>query len=94
MGHPGAELTHQQPKYVAVSAPRPGCRASRAAAGRELAALSLASYTSGNAGSTDLDVFARLCGRSPRQAAELLDLLVASHALTVCRHNRETGEVF
>ncbi|MFD6552003.1 hypothetical protein [Streptomyces sp. NPDC058398] len=60
----------------------------------QLAALALASHTSGDAGSTDLDALARLCGHSPQQTAQLLDRLVASQALTAWRHNRETDEVF
>lgn len=59
-----------------------------------LTALALASHTSDDACSTDLKVLARLCGHSPQQTAELLDRLVASHALTAWRHNRETDEVF
>jgi hypothetical protein len=59
-----------------------------------LTALALASHTSDDACSTDLDVLARLCGHSPQQTAELLDRLVTSHALTAWRHNRETDEVF
>ncbi|MET9904635.1 hypothetical protein [Streptomyces sp. NPDC006446] len=60
----------------------------------QLAALALASHTLGDASSTDLDDLARQCGHSPQQTAELLDRLVASHALTAWRHNRETDEVF
>ncbi|MEU8951885.1 hypothetical protein [Streptomyces sp. NPDC048489] len=59
-----------------------------------LAALALAAHTSGDAGSTDLDVLARLCGHVSQQTAELLDRLVASHTLTVWRHNLETDEAF
>ncbi|MET7988721.1 hypothetical protein [Streptomyces sp. NPDC005281] len=60
----------------------------------QLAALALASHTAGDAGSTDLDVLARLCGHAPQQTAELLDRLAASHVLTAWRHNRESDELF
>lgn len=60
----------------------------------QLAALALASHTSGDTCTTDLDVLARQCGHSPHQTAELLDRLVASHALNAWRHNRETDEIF
>lgn len=59
-----------------------------------LTALALASHTAGDAGSTDLDVLARLGGHAHVQTAELLDRLVASRSLTAWKHNRETGEVF
>ncbi|MFJ4624678.1 hypothetical protein [Streptomyces sp. NPDC088812] len=60
----------------------------------QLTALALASHTSGDAGSTDINVLARMCGHSPHQTAELLDRLTASHTLTAWHHNRETDEVF
>jgi hypothetical protein len=60
----------------------------------QLAALALASHTPGDAGSTDLEALARQCGYAPQRTAELLDRLVALHALTAWRHNRETDEVF
>lgn len=75
-----------RPALVAVLAGRPPAV--------RLAALALASHTSGDAGRTDLDALARLCGYAHQQTAELLDRLVASHALTAWRHNRETDEVF
>ncbi|WP_413755048.1 hypothetical protein [Streptomyces sp. MMBL 11-3] len=60
----------------------------------QLTALTLASYTSGVAGSTDMEVLARLCGHSPHQTAELLDRLTASRALAAWHHDRETDAVF
>lgn len=74
------------PAPVAVPAGRPP--------GVQLAALALASHTSGDAGSTDLDVLARLCGHSPQQTTELLDRLAALHCLAAWKHNRETDEIF
>ncbi|MEU9289964.1 hypothetical protein AB0D57_36260 [Streptomyces sp. NPDC048275] len=59
----------------------------------QLTGLALASHTSGDAGSTDMEVLARLCGHSPHQAAELLDRLTASLILTTWQHNQETDEV-
>ncbi|MEU0785380.1 hypothetical protein ABZ341_27840 [Streptomyces sp. NPDC006173] len=59
-----------------------------------LVALALAAQTAGDAGSTDLEVLARLCGHSPTQTVELLDRLVASNALTGWRHDRQSDEVF
>ncbi|MFK0025649.1 hypothetical protein [Streptomyces sp. NPDC090798] len=59
----------------------------------QLTALALASHTSGNAGCTDMEVLARLCGHSPHQTTQLLDRLHASHTLTTWQHNRETDEV-
>ncbi|MET7944145.1 hypothetical protein [Streptomyces sp. NPDC005302] len=59
-----------------------------------LVSLALAAQTTGDASSTDLEVLARLCGHSPTQTVELLDRLVASHALTSWRHNRQSDEVF
>ncbi|WP_327434715.1 hypothetical protein [Streptomyces sp. NBC_01236] len=59
----------------------------------QLTARALASHTSGDAGTTDMEVLARLCGHSPRQTAELLDRLTASHTLTARHHHRETDEV-
>ncbi|WP_327136466.1 hypothetical protein OG585_03460 [Streptomyces sp. NBC_01340] len=46
----------------------------------QLTAVVLATYTSGEAGSTDMEVLAHLCGHSPRQAEEFLDRLVASRS--------------
>ncbi|MFG2030492.1 hypothetical protein [Streptomyces sp. NPDC048825] len=61
----------------------------------QLTALALATHlTSGDAGSTDMEVLARLCGHAPHQTSELLDRLTASHTLTIWHHNRETDEVF
>lgn len=60
----------------------------------QLTALALASHISGDIGSTDLEVLARLCGHSPHQTAELLDRLVAANALATWQRNRETDEVF
>ncbi|KPI20296.1 hypothetical protein OK006_9522 [Actinobacteria bacterium OK006] len=47
----------------------------------QLTAVVLATYTSGAAGSTGIEVPTRLCGHSPHQAGELLDRLVASRSL-------------
>ncbi|MFE5088700.1 hypothetical protein [Streptomyces mirabilis] len=47
----------------------------------QLTAVVLATYTSSAAGSTDMEVLARLCCHSPHQAEELLDRLVASRSL-------------
>lgn len=44
--------------------------------------------------SADLEVLARLSGHSPHQTAELLDRLVAMQALSIWRHDRDTGEAF
>ncbi|MFC8208939.1 hypothetical protein [[Kitasatospora] papulosa] len=60
----------------------------------QLTALALASHTSGDADSTDMEVLARACGHSPRQSAELLDRLTTSRTLSAWHHNRETDEVF
>ncbi|MFD8006211.1 hypothetical protein [Streptomyces mirabilis] len=69
-----------------------------ASAGRhpavQLTALALASHTSGDAGSTDMEVLARLCGHSPHQTTQLLDRLTATHTLATWQQNRETDEVF
>ncbi|MFJ8536843.1 hypothetical protein [Streptomyces sp. NPDC093591] len=60
-----------------------------------LTALVLAAHTSAQAEhTTDMDILARLCGHSPQQTAELLDRLVAMHALTAWHHSRDTDEVF
>ncbi|PBC92496.1 hypothetical protein BX281_0157 [Streptomyces sp. Ag82_O1-15] len=58
-----------------------------------LTAVVLATYTSGEAGSTDMEVLARLCGHSPHQTEELLDRLVTSRSLTAWHYFRETDEV-
>ncbi|WSQ15132.1 hypothetical protein OG604_49670 [Streptomyces sp. NBC_01231] len=60
----------------------------------QLMGLGLASHTSGDAGSTDMEVLARLCGHSPHQTVELLDRLSAAQALATWQHNRESDEVF
>ncbi|WP_306935176.1 hypothetical protein [Streptomyces phaeochromogenes] len=61
----------------------------------QLTALALAAHltSGGAAGSTDMEVLARLCGHSPHQTAELLDRLTASHTLTAWQQCRETDEV-
>ncbi len=59
----------------------------------QLTALAVASCTSGEAGSIDMEVLARLCGHSPHQAEELLDRLVITRMLTSWRYCRETDEV-
>jgi hypothetical protein len=59
----------------------------------QLTAVVLATSTSGAAGSTDMEVLARLCGHSPHQAEELLDRLVASHSLAAWHYCRDTEEV-
>lgn len=62
----------------------------------QLTALALAAHltSGGAAGSTDMEVLARLCGHSPHQTAELLDRLTASHTLAAWQHCRETDEIF
>jgi hypothetical protein len=60
----------------------------------QITTLALASYTSGKAGSTDMEVLARLCGHSPHQTEELLDRLVTSHVLAAWQYEHETDEVF
>ncbi|MGW1675045.1 hypothetical protein ACWCRJ_40485, partial [Streptomyces sp. NPDC002324] len=69
--------------------PTPLAPPTRRPAALQLAALTLASHTSGGVGNTDINVLARLCGHSPHQAAGLLDRLT-EHALTIWHHNRET----
>ncbi|MFC8425536.1 hypothetical protein ACFUN7_32655 [Streptomyces sp. NPDC057236] len=60
-----------------------------------LTALVLATHTSTSAEhSADMDVLARLCGRSPQQTGELLDRLVTTHTLGSWHHVQETDEVF
>ncbi|MER5699831.1 hypothetical protein ABT255_50570 [Streptomyces mirabilis] len=59
----------------------------------QLTAVVLATYTSGAAGSIDIEVLARLCGHSPHQAEELLDRMVAPRSLAAWRYCRDTGEV-
>ncbi|MCX4614700.1 hypothetical protein [Streptomyces mirabilis] len=58
----------------------------------QLTAVVLATYTSGAAGSTDIEVLARLCCHSPHQAEELLDRLVVSRSLCLA-YCRDTDEV-
>lgn len=58
-----------------------------------LTSLAVASCTSGEGGSTDMEVLARLCGHSPHQTEELLDRLVTTHMLTSWQYYRETDEV-
>ncbi|MFJ8510197.1 hypothetical protein [Streptomyces avermitilis] len=59
----------------------------------QLTALVVASHTSGDAGSTDMEVLTRLCGHSPHQTEELLDRLVTMHSLASWRYHQETDEV-
>lgn len=61
----------------------------------QLTALALSAHlTSGDAGSTDMKVLARLCGHAPHQSAGLLDRLTTSHTLATWQHCRETDEIF
>ncbi|MFF7603413.1 hypothetical protein [Streptomyces mirabilis] len=59
----------------------------------QLTAVVLATYTSGAAGSADMEMLARLCGHSPHQAEEFLDRLVASRSLAAWHYCRDTDEV-
>ncbi|MET8081520.1 hypothetical protein [Streptomyces sp. NPDC005303] len=60
----------------------------------QLAAVAVASCTSGEAGSTDMEVLARLCGYSlPHQTEGLFDRLVTTRMLTAWQYYLETDEV-
>ncbi|MET7728379.1 hypothetical protein [Streptomyces mirabilis] len=59
----------------------------------QLTAVVLATYTSGAAGSTEMEVLARLCGHSLHQVEELLDRLVASRSVAAWHYCRDTDEV-
>ncbi|MER5916520.1 hypothetical protein ABT124_40585 [Streptomyces sp. NPDC001982] len=58
-----------------------------------LTALVLAAHISAQDHHADMDVLARLCGRSPQQTAELLDRLTNSRILTAWHNQRDTDEV-
>ncbi|WP_235613966.1 hypothetical protein [Streptomyces olivochromogenes] len=93
-----AAVLSQQPGSRARAAhwalrPAPLALEARRPPAVQLTALALASHTSDDAGSTDMEVLARLCGHSPHQTAQLLDRLKATHTLATWQHNRETDEV-
>lgn len=72
---------------------RPVGSAERVGPAVQLTTVVLATYTSGEAGSTDMEVLARPCGHPPHQTEELLDRLVASRSLAAWHYCRDTGEV-
>ncbi|WP_243768974.1 hypothetical protein [Streptomyces cyanogenus] len=51
-------------------------------------------HTSKGTAHTDMAALTRLGGHTPQQTAELLDRLVALHALTAWHHDRASNEVF
>jgi hypothetical protein len=73
--------------------PSPFTATATAAPAERLAALALAAHTAATTPAPDLATLAHLCGHSPQQTGELLDRLVARHALSAWSHHRESDEV-